>query len=223
MKSKFKSKIEYCGLNYKTEIRKLVLINLGFVVLDIAFFFLTNNLTYIFATSLFQLVVDYLFISNYSSKAKVIDEERENEFVTVISYFEIFITNKNNVYQSFNKVISYCSDWMKDAVSRLLKEIDEDKSVQPFINFANNFKTKITTNIMLSIYTMVDQGESFEQINQFQIIFEQLLKSKQIENLEKKQRNLSILASLPLIGAGGITIVLTIAIISIIGDLINVI
>ena len=76
---------------------------------------------------------------------------------------------------------------------------------------------------MLSIYTMVDQGESFEQINQFQILFEQLQKSKRIENLEKKQRSLSILASLPLVGAAGMTIALTISVIQIIGDLVNVI
>ena len=76
---------------------------------------------------------------------------------------------------------------------------------------------------MLSIFSMVDQGESFEQINQFQIIFEQLEKSKRIEKLDKKQRSLSTLASLPLIGAAGMTITLTISVILIIGDLVNVI
>ena len=172
---------------------------------------------------LFELLINYLFVSRYNDLERKLDEERENEFVTVISYFEIFIANKNNVYQSFNKIIPYCTEWMKDIVGKLLKEIDTDKTVQPFVNFANNFKIKIATNIMLSIYSMIDQGETFEQINQFQVIFEQLYKSKQIENLDNKKRSLSSLASLPLIGAGAITILLTISVISIIGDLINVI
>lgn len=223
MKNKLKSQIEYCGLNYSSEMRKLVLINIVSIIAALAFFFLTKQINIVVSVSLLALVIDYLIISNYSTKVKLLDEERENEFVTIISYFEIFISNGNNVYQAFTKTIPYCSDWMKDIMSNLLKDIDGDKTIQPFINFANNFKLKIVTNIMLSIYTMVDQGESFEQINQFQILFEQLQKSKRIENLEKKQRSLSILASLPLVGAAGMTITLTISVIQIIGELVNVI
>ena len=223
MKNKLKSQIEYCGLNYASEIRKLIILNVVAGIAASVFALLTKQLTITISICLIVLIINYLIISNYSSKVKLLDEERENEFVTIISYFEIFISNGNNVYQAFAKTIPYCSDWMKDLMSNFLKDIDGDKTIQPFINFANNFKIKIVTNIMLSIYTMVDQGESFEQINQFQILFEQLQESKRIENLEKKQRSLSILASLPLVGAAGMTITLTISVIQIIGDLVNVI
>lgn len=223
MKNALRNKIEYCGLNYKIEIRKIFFINLICAISSIVIYFIFKEIRYLIFLVLLVLTIDYLLISNYSTKAKQLDEEREDEFVTIISYFEVFISNKNNVYQSFVKTIQYCTDWMKDIVSNFLKEIDGDKTVQPFINIANNFKLKIVTNIMLSIFTMVDQGESFEQINNFQIIFEQLLKSKKLEKLEKKQRSLSILASLPLVGAAGMTITLTISVIQIIGDLVNVI
>ena len=223
MKNKLKKQIEYCGLNYSSEIRKIILLNIISLIAALITYFFTKNISLIVSFSALVLVINYQIISNYSAKVKLLDEERENEFVTIISYFEIFISNKNNVYQSFSKTIPYCSDWMKDVMSNFLKDIDGDKTIQPFINFANNFKIKIVTNIMLSIYTMVDQGESFEQINQFQILFEQLQKSKRTENLEKKQRSLSILASLPLVGAAGMTIALTISVIQIIGDLVNVI
>ena len=223
MKNNLKTKIEYCGLNYNSEVRKIGIINAVFVLATVAVFLFLKDIRYVVSLVLLLLTFDYLLISNYSTKMKQLDEEREDEFVTVISYFEVFISNKNNVYQSFMKTIPYCSDWMKDIISNFLKDIDNDKTVQPFVNFANNFKTKIVTNIMLSIFSMVDQGESFEQINQFQIIFEQLEKSKRIEKLDKKQRSLSTLASLPLIGAAGMTITLTISVILIIGDLVNVI
>ena len=223
MKNNLKNKIEYCGLNYKFEIRKILLINVVFILVGLFLFFLIKNFNYLLSLGLLTLVVDYLLLSSYSTKIKLLDEDRENEFVTVISYFQIFISNRNNVYQSFSKTIPFCGDWMKDVISNFLREVDNDKTVQPFINFASNFKTKIVTNIMLSIFTMVDQGESFEQINQFQILFEQYQKSTKMQNLEKKERSLSILASLPLVGAALITLLLTLSIISIIGDLINVI
>lgn len=222
MKNNLRDKIEYCGLNYRTELIKFVCLNVLFLGVAAAIYFLKFDFKYVIFLFLFQLVLDYLLLSNYSDKVKKLDNERDDEFVTVLSYFEIFINNKNNVYQSFNKIIPYCSEWMKDVISNFLKDIDKDKTVQPFVNFAKNFKVKIATNIMLSIFTMVDQGESYEQMTQFQLIFEQLYKTKQIENLEKKKRSLSSLASLPLVGAAGITILLTISVISVIGELMNV-
>lgn len=223
MRNKLKEKIEYCGLNYKSERTKILLINTFLLLVGTAIFFITKNAKYFARIVLLSCIFDYLLISNYSAKEKLLNEERENEFVTAISYFEFFIQNKNNVYQSFNKVIQYSGEWMKELISNLLTQIDKDKTVQPFIDFAKNFKTKIASNIMMSIYTMIDQGESFEQINQFQLIFDELLKSKKIENLEKKKRSLSTLASLPLVGAALIMVVITIGVISIIGDLVNVI
>lgn len=223
MKNNLKNKIEYCGLNYNAEIRKISIINIAFLLIGIGLYFVLKEVRYIVSLVLLLLTIDYLLISNYSTKMKQLDEEREDEFITVISYFKVFISNKNNVYQSFVKTIPYCNDWMKDVISNFLKDIDNDKTVQPFVNFATNFKAKIVTNIMLSIFSMVDQGESFDQISQFQIVFEQLEKSRKLEKLDKKQRSLSSLASLPLIGAAGMTVALTISVVSIIGDLVNVI
>ena len=220
---KLKQKIEYCGLSYKTELIKITCFNIFLFLLDLIIFIYLDNVNLMIWGFLFELILNYLFLSTYTSKAKKLEEERESEFVTIISYFQVFISHRNNVYQSFQKIIPYCGDWMKERLLKLLSEIDEDKTIQPFINFASNFKIKIGTNVMLSIYTMVDQGESFEQINHFQLIFDQLLKSKKIENLDKKKRSLSILASLPLIGAALITVILTISVISIIGELVNVI
>ena len=218
-----KKTIEYVGLNPKTEVIKFLIITIsGSLVSFITYIFL-KEIMYLTMSIAFTLFFDYLLFYSYSLKKTKIDESRENEFINLISNFEIFILNKNNVYQSFNKAIPYCSEWMKNNVSRLLKDIDSDKSVTPYVNFAKLFTNNIATNIMLSIYTMVDQGESYEQINNFQILFEQFQKSSVLEKAEKKKRSLSILPSLPLIGAGGITIALTMCIISIIGDFINVI
>ena len=76
---------------------------------------------------------------------------------------------------------------------------------------------------MLSIYQMVDQGENSEQLMQFNIIFDELSKSRNKEMVEQKDKSLSSMSTFPLIGAGMITVTLTISILSILGDLINVI
>ena len=112
---------------------------------------------------------------------------------------------------------------MKDKIETFLKEIDKDKTVQPFINFANNFKHLASHSLMLSIYQMVEQGESFEQLTQFNVIYDELAKNRNKELIEQKERSLANMSTFPLAGAGLITVTLTISILSLLGDLINVI
>ena len=52
---------------------------------------------------------------------------------------------------------------MKEKIEIFLKEIDDDKTVQPFINFARKFSLLIIESIMISIYQMVDEGNSKER------------------------------------------------------------
>ena len=112
---------------------------------------------------------------------------------------------------------------MKDKIETLLKEIDNDKSVQPFVNFANNFEQLSSHSLLLSIYQMVDQGESSQQLAQFDVIFDEIARNRQKEMKEQKEKSLGNMSTFPLIGAGAITVTLTISIISVLGDLMNVI
>ena len=70
---------------------------------------------------------------------------------------------------------------------------------------------------------MVDQGENSEQLLQFNVIYDELAKNRNKEMIGQKDKSLSSMSTFPLIGAGLITVSLTISILSILGDLINVI
>lgn len=214
--------IEFSGLSFKKEMIKLLAANLVALLLGVAVFLTFRNLIYALLVLIVIAVLDFLLINRYSDKKKIILKNRENELVAIISYFDVYIRNNNNVYQSFNQLIPYCSDWMKEKVEQLLKEIDEDKTVQPFVNFANNFKNLSTHSLMLSIYQMVDQGENSEQLTHFNIIFDEISKTRNKEMIEQKEKSLANMSTYPLVGAGLITISLTISILMLLGDLINV-
>ena len=222
-KSKLKETIEFVGLSYKKEILKIFLVNVFFLLGAVAINFFLHNLIFAIIAIVFLVVCDYFLLTRFNDKKKALLKSRENELVAIISYFEVYVQNKNNVYQSFKQLIPYCSDWMKDKIENLLREIDEDKSVKPFINFANNFKQLASHSLMLSIYQMVDQGEDTSQLKQFNVIFDELAKNRSHEMLEEKEKGLSNMSTFPLIGAGLITITLTISILLILGDLMNVI
>ena len=222
MKNKLKDTIEFVGLSYKKEILKIVLVTLVLFAGAALIFFFLKNIIYTIMLLIATAVVDYMLLTRFSDKKKMLIKARENELITLITYFEVYIRNKNNVYQSFNLLIPYCSSWMKDKIETLLKEIDNDKSVQPFVNFANNFEQLSSHSLLLSIYQMVDQGESSQQLAQFDVIFDEIARNRYKEMKEQKEKSLGNMSTFPLVGAGAITVTLTISIISVLGDLMNV-
>ena len=223
MKNKIKETIEFAGLSYKKEMMKITLINVVLLVSGTLLYFFSKNIIYSMFVLIATAVIDYILVSQYNDKKKAILKSRENELIAIISYFDVYIRNNNNVYQSFKLLIPYCSHWMKTKIEELLKEIDKDKTVQPFVNFANNFKNIATQGLMLSIYQMVDQGESPEQLTHFNVLFDEISRNRNQEMVEQKNKSLSSMSVFPLIGAGLITISLTISILTILGDLINVV
>ena len=222
MKNKLKETIEFVGLSYKKEITKVALLNALLLMAIGALYIFTKNLMIILLVLAGLAIVDYFLLSQYSSKKKSILKERENELIALISYFDVYIRNNNNVYQSFRLLIPYCSLWMKKIIENLLDEIDKDKSVQPFINFTHNFDSLSTQSLMLSIYQMIDQGESSDQLTHFNVVFDEISRNRNNEMIEQKKQSLSSMSTFPLIGAGLITISLTISILTILGDLVNV-
>ena len=223
MLNNFKKTIEFLGLNYKKEQIKIALINL--ITLSLFVILLIFNRTpFIIVIGVLVIVgVNYYIFSSYSLKKQKLNKDRADEFVYVISYFRIFISNRNNVYQSFNKIIEYSSDWMKEKLEIFLRAIDGDKSIKPFTDLADRFDLPIARNVLVSIYQMVEQGETSEQLNQFTILFEQMSKTLNDERKDRKLRSFDVVSFFPIIGAGLVTIALTFSMLSLMGDMINVI
>ena len=223
MKNNLKETIDFVGLSYKKEMLKIILINIILLLGAVLLYLFLDNLIYAIMLFIGLCLLDFFLLTRYSDKKQNILKNRENELVAIISYFEVYIQNNNNVYQSFAQLIPYCSDWMKEKIEIMLSEIDNDKTVQPFINFAHNFQQLSSHSLMLSIYQMIDQGENSEQLLQFNVIFDELSKNRNKEMVDQQDRALSNMSTFPLIGAGLITVTLTISILTILGDLIYVV
>ena len=223
MKNNLKNTIEFIGLSYKKELLKIAFVNGLILISALVIYLLLKNAMYTIMLLIGVCIIDFFLLTRYGDKKQTILKNRENELVAIISYFEIYIQNNNNVYQSFAQLVPYCSDWMKEKIETMLNEIDNDKTVQPFINFANNFQQLSSHSMMLSIYQMIDQGENSEQLLQFHVIFDELSKNRNKELVNQQDRALSNMSTFPLIGAGMITVTLTISILTILGDLIYVI
>lgn len=220
---KLKNNIEYLGLSYKKEILKIILFNLIIIGLTIGAYFIFDQPFAFIVVIIIGLFINYFLISSYSSKKNQLLRMREDEFVAIISYFKIFISNRSNVYHSLECLIPYASMWMGNEIQNLLNDIDVDKSVKPFVRFASNFNSPTIENVMISIYQMVDEGESENRLTQFTFTFETYAKEHKNQLIDSKQKSLDTINMFPLVGAGAMTMILMLSILTVIGDLSNVI
>lgn len=223
MKKSYKDRISALGLSYQKEIGLLLVINVLVLGLGAGAYFYFKNWLVFAVMGLALLASNFLYLSRYGSLESQREKEHVDELISLLSYFEIFISNGNNVYTSFKMLIPYSSTFMEEAINSMLNQIDVDKSVGPFINFAAKFNNRIIESLMLSIYQMVDNGENSGQFNEFNILFSNISKEHENSLIENKKRKLNSLDTWPLVGSGAITIVLAISILNIIGDYINVI
>ncbi|MCQ2815295.1 MAG: hypothetical protein MJ227_03295 [Bacilli bacterium] len=218
-----KNDIEFLGLDYKKEMTKIALLALVGVILGVVLYFVIRSY-YAFIISLASIICAFAYVFlHYSSKKDALINNSEEEFVSLLSYFEVFISNHNNVYHSFELLIPYASDYMKTLLENFLKNIDSDKTVQPYINFARNFKNVLFESLLLSIYQMVDTGENVGSLSQFGVMFTQISANNKENKIHKMQKDLDTTNLFPLVGVGIVSFILIISIFSIIGDLINVI
>ena len=222
MLKRFDALLLFISANKTKEIIKIAIANILIIGGAVTLTIFLKQAMIAFVGIIALVIVNYLIFNSYIDKKKAILDEREHEFIAIISYFQFFITNSYNVYQAFQSLIAYASPWMEEQIQSLILEIDNDKSVKPFINFANKFKNNVAGNVMMSIYQMVDEGENGLHMYQFNSLFQQLSKSQQIELIDSKERNMGSISSYPLIGAGAITVLLTFGIISVMGEMINV-
>ena len=223
MYKRFITTLNYLGLSFKREIIILTTINLLLIgVLVLLIYFKVTNFM-IFMYSILIPFINYFYLSRYKDLVRKMEEKHNTEFISLLSYFEIFISNHNNVYRSFEMLIPYSSDWMNERLEKMLQEIDLDKSVNPYVRFAKNFSYLVIENVMISIYQMTEQGENDYSLMQFDHIFSSLNDALMTNKIAVHEKNIDTLNAFPLIGAGLITLTLTLSIISILGDLTNVI
>lgn len=223
MKRSLKDRIAALSLSYQKEM--MILFSIIIVSGGLAFlsYFLMQQLYLSIFAGLAGVVAIYFFLSRYSSMERAIQKDHIDQLISLLTYFEIFLSNGNNVYTSFRMLLPYADEYLQEAISSMLAAIDVDKTIGPYINFASKFNNRIVESLMLSIYQMVDNGEDAIELSEFDILFTNIKEKHFDEIIDSKRKGLDMFNSFPLIGAGAITIVLSISIVSIIGDYINVI
>ena len=218
---KLKEKMLFLGLNPKREFLIILIADLIFLGIGLSLFFVLKQLIY-GATFLGVIFVfDLAFLGKYSRQINDINTKNLQEFAVIFGYFRIFIRNGYSVYSALKEIINFANPRLKKLLEELVSEIDDDKTVQPFVKFAKQFNEIIVEEMMISIYQMIDDGQTSDYLVQFELIFDKFSDLLYQKFLRTKDSRLGTIASSSLIGSSYLMIVLTIGIVSIIGEIIN--
>ena len=209
------------NLNPKKEFLKFLIGNLIVIALSIALIFIFQSLIYLAVLVIGILLYSYAFFYRYDQFEEDKRKRLEIEFVEVFSYLRIYLTNKETVYTALTKANEYTSKEMNNKINEFLLKIDEDKSIIPFLEFGKYFHNKIIEEVMISLYQMVDGGYAENYINQFVVVFENLRKRTNEENLQNRYKKMNNLNLITLIGSGYLMMVMLIVIVTVIGEMTN--
>jgi Flp pilus assembly protein TadB len=164
---------------------------------------------------------DYLIVSTALSGKKKLNESLESEFVEIFDYFGIYVLNGVPVYTALQNVVKFASPKMADRLRALLDQIDSDKTVKPYVDFASGFDNLSIRQVMVSVYLMSEEGGSEAYINQFHALFDSLSADKKKAEKERRIDKLSNLCVLPLVGSAVTMGMIMVGIMNIVGGVMN--
>ena len=221
MKHSLGKKIEAAGLNPKAELLKVGILFLLTAGLTVGAYFLYGFSYVLIAPIGLFLAGLYFVYTRYDAILKGKSDENQEEFVRLFTYFSVYIGNNYNVYKGLESIIPFASPKMAEKLQKLLKAIDEDKTVQPFADFAAEFPDPKIREVMISIYQMVEEGSLSRYLEQFHRLFARLSEEKHEGVARKRLGKLESLSFLPLVGAGISLLMLALAVAEVLGGILS--
>ena len=219
---KLKDKLEFLGLDFRKEMIFFVLFSVLFAGVTVAFLF-WRGLGFL---TMFPLLgyagFAFFFFTRYGAMVNRKLEQYNREFVNLFTFFGVFVSDGFTVYRSLEMVKEYASDALAPHFAKLLQDIDEDKSVEPYVRFASVFRDVSVKEVMLAVYQMVDEGEGGVYIRQFQRLFGKLSDTRHSIDEARRLDRLDTLSFLPLCGAGIAMLSLTMSVMEVMGELMDV-
>lgn len=136
------------------------------------------------------------------------------QFISFFSYFSTFISSGENVYQA----ISYCVDALngeiQEYVAELQQRIDKDKSMTPFMEFAQHFDNETITQIVTMMYQYNQSGSGIEELNNMLPLLDRLKNITVDEYVKKENSSLNLFLATPLIGVTIVSLAFSLGVLS---------
>jgi len=133
------SLLGWLGIEYKKAIKNRIIHSIIIGLLMVVMIIIMKKL-YLLPMSILVAIIyyKYQYYSLKKTRTKLIKLKRRM-FPNLVKKLLILLRT-NNIYVSLNKLLEFTDDPIKKYLKQLIIEIDNDKSIQPYNNFANNME-----------------------------------------------------------------------------------
>lgn len=218
---RYKNYLNKLNINLKKEITTAICFEIVVIAVTFLILFKFNYI----------LAVAFILLSNLSYglytymkyiKMEAIHETRKNEsFKQFISLVIVNLSCKQSIYGAIKNTLCIENFPIKNEVTSLLSEINEDKTLLPYISFASKFSIDDAKNIMIILYQMSNDGSNVEYLNALKKNLDDLSIYTMDQIFRKREETLKSKGSLALIGSAGFVFALMIGIISLLGEVMS--
>lgn len=177
----------WLGINYKKAVRNRIKNSILLFLLFLGIGIILKNLYFLFLAlfiSVFYYKLQYYLTKNQRKK---LIQLKKRMFPSMVKKLLILLRT-NNIYVSLNKLIDFTDDPIKKYLIQLVKEIDADKTVRPYVNFANNMEFIEAYQVMIMLYTFSEKSMSQTHLNSLENMILQLYENEIDDMIESKKR-----------------------------------
>lgn len=167
----------------KNRIKNSVFLFVLFLIIGIVF----KNIYISLSSVLISIVyykIQYLLLKN--EKKKVIALKRRM-FPSMVKKLLILLRT-NNTYISLNKLLDFTDNPIKKYLIEMIQEIDLDKSVKPYLNFAKKMEFVEAYQVMIMLYTFSEKSTSKSHLSSLEAMIFQLYNNEIDDVIERKKR-----------------------------------
>lgn len=197
------------------------IIGIAGTLISIVSYLLLKNLFLSLSCLLISVVVIYLAFNKRKEKKEDEKYMREKEFIHLFDYFAIYVETGLTPYSALKETMKFSSSYFFQKIQTLLSDIENDKTVVPFLTFCNDLESQEIRQVMIAIYKMMDEGGNQRYIDQFFHLFHAYSQNAKREDLIKEEKKFDNAMILPVIASSLMMIMIMVGVVTVMGDLIN--
>lgn len=205
----------------KNEILKNSLVLLVILASTLFFTIYYKSLLFLLVGLCLLMIYPLIAYFYYSLIKEKIRQDLLADFINVFGYLKMYLETGSNVYNSLLHIKNYANKDLSKLIENLIFEIDVDKSINPFINFAKNFNNAMVDQVIINLYHLIDSTNYNDDFKYFDFTFDRLLEENEKLIHEKRKNSLNGKTAFALVGSAVFILGIIVAVISVMGEMIN--
>lgn len=148
-------------------------------------------------------------------------QHQQQALIAAYRLIKVLVMQGQSPYQALVTILPFVDQTITDAFHQLILHIDQDKSLSPYIDFANQFHSLMIEQLFFALYQLENQGGDARHFQQFQYLFDQAEHQHYQEAMQAFHETMQQQNQWVMVATGLIAISLLLGVMTLIGGLIR--